>query len=665
MGFTLCAGTEIGAYTGSDCRTAVENAGRILRRDLTKRFGAAERAENEIALVNAGADRPEEFVIAVRGGRMELRAGDALGFVYGLLYISERFLKIRPFWFWMDQRIGKMAPVEVPDGTYTGDMPAVRFRGWFINDEVLLKKWSIDGDPSEPWRMAFEALLRCGGNMVIPGTDRDAHLYRGLAASFGLWITHHHAEALGAEFFAREYPELEPNYDDYPELFQKQWEDAVRAQKDMKVVWCLGFRGQGDAPFWAYDTTGKYGTDEARGAMISKMIRLQRSVVERYVADPVFCTNLYGEVMELYARGCVDFDPDIIKIRADNGFGRMVTRRRGNHDPRVSAMPEDREEHGGVYYHVSFYDLQAANHMTMFPNSVDFVNAELDAVLGKGLSEYWIINCSNIRPHVYMLDAVRKKWFGREISDETHSREFAGDYLGGSESAAACYRAYSKAQLAFGPEPDRHAGEQFYCEIPRMIVHQFFVDRNKPAPGLRWLTNADSLAGQVKYFAGLCGNQIPALRALWERCKQSGAEVITLHARLQVLGAEGGALLGTGFEKLDAEDFRGAFMAFGEAAERFLEADRALRESEKGVWKGFYQNDCFADYKHTAYMLQKLMGLVRELGDSPAHEKWYRLAFMDRRDRSVKVLLVEDNHPTDWELYLKFKENRLEGKEDG
>lgn len=24
-----------------------------------------------------------------------------------------------------------------------------------------------------PWEMVFEALLRCGGNLVIPGTDKE------------------------------------------------------------------------------------------------------------------------------------------------------------------------------------------------------------------------------------------------------------------------------------------------------------------------------------------------------------------------------------------------------------------------------------------------------------------------------------------------------------
>lgn len=636
---------------------AVMNAADILERDISRRLISSGDAKSLISLVPSPMSRPEEFTVTVSDGAMSVAACDDLGFVYGLLYISEKFLGIPPFWFWMDVKLQRLPPVAVPEGSYKGKKPAVKYRGWFINDEVLISRWSVNGDSAEPWRMAFEALLRCGGNMVIPGTDKDSHRYRALASSYGLIITHHHAEALGAEFFLREYPDLEPNYDDHPELFQKQWEDAVLAQKDMRVVWCLGFRGQGDSPFWANDTTGKYDTDEKRGAMISSMIRLQRAIVEKHVASPVFCTNLYGEVMELYARGLVDIDPDIIKIRADNGFGKMVTRRRGSHDPRVSSLPAEPEERGGIYYHASFYDLQAAAHITMLPVSVDFVNSELDRVFSKNLSEYWLINCSNIRPHAYMLDAIRKKWFGEELSDDSHSLRFAATYFGGSEKIARCYREYAPAQLPFGPEPDQRAGEQFYCELPRTVVHQFFHDRLSPASALRWLTDAGTLSGQVRYFASLCKNALPGLAALWDKCRDAGGEPIALQSHLQLLGAMAGVKLGEGFEHLENNDYLHAFISFGDAARLFLDADVALRSSERGVFAGFYRNDCFADYKHTAFMLQKLMGYVRELGDSPAHDGWYRLAYMSKRDRPIRVLLVEDNHPTDWELYLKFKEN--------
>jgi hypothetical protein len=97
--------------------------------------------------------------------------------------------------------------------------------------------------------MVFETLLRCGGNMVIPGTDKNALRYRTLASEMGLYITHHHAEPLGAEMFARAYPDL---------------------------------------------------------------------------------------------------PADVIKIWADNGYGKMVSRRQMNHNPRIAALPPENDsgKHG-------------------------------------------------------------------------------------------------------------------------------------------------------------------------------------------------------------------------------------------------------------------------------------------------------------------------------
>lgn len=192
------------------------------------------------------------------------------------------------------------------------------------------------------------------------------------------------------------------------ELFYKLWEDAVIEQKDCNVVWNLCFRGQGDCPFWSSDTSGQFDTPQKRGKLISNIIKKQCDIVKKYVKNPVFCTNLYGEIMELYKDGYIELDEGIIKVKADNGYGKMVTRRRDNHAARVSSMPVKDGGRQGIYYHVSFYDLQAANHITMLPNTVDFVNRELSDVLENGGDDFWVINCSNVRPHTYYLDAVRK-----------------------------------------------------------------------------------------------------------------------------------------------------------------------------------------------------------------------------------------------------------------
>lgn len=110
--------------------------------------------------------------------------------------------------------------------------------------------------------MAFEALLRCGSNVVIPGTDSNSKRYASLASAMGLWITHHHAEPLGAEMFLRAYPDKNPSFKEHPDLFRHLWKEGIERQKKERIIWNLGFRGQGDTPFWEqdpfYDTPTAY-----------------------------------------------------------------------------------------------------------------------------------------------------------------------------------------------------------------------------------------------------------------------------------------------------------------------------------------------------------------------------------------------------------------------
>lgn len=663
MAFKLCRGTAVICENDS---MPVNNAVSILRRDIEKRFYATDNEKNEIRLTKASGLESEDFIIIVSEDNITVSAGDELGFVYGLLYISEKFIGIQPFWFWMDSRIEKIDFSEIECGQYRAAKPIIKYRGWFVNDEVLLMKWSIDGDRIEPWKMVFEALLRCGGNTVIAGTDKNLAPCSRIASEMGLWITHHHAAPLGAEMFVRAYPNEKPNYAENPELFHRLWEDGVKSQRDMKVIWTLGFRGQGDCPFWSSDSSGLFNTPEKRGRLISDIIGKQSELVRKYVKNPILATNLYGEVTELYEKGYISLDDDIIKISADNGYGKMVSRRRGIESGRVSSMPTHPINHGGIYYHVSFYDLQAANHITIFPGSVDFVNRELDGVLEMNMTDCWIINCSNVRPHVYFLDAIREKWFGRSISDEEHSREFADAYFGGSEEIARAYSDYHDAMIRYGDEEDELAGEQFYTENVRVLTHAIINGNEGGVSELKWLTGDCRTGEQVERFTGLCRDNLDNISRFYSRCLRVSASLcgnaktlfdatLLMQTAIHYYCTRGVVAFGDGYREYERGEMKNAFVRFGDSAEEFRAAEKAMRGSEYGVWRNFYQNDCFADIKHTSYMAEKLMGYVRERGDNSHHDKWYRDVVYSPEDRYVYTLLVTDNHMTDDELYRAFK----------
>jgi len=417
--FLLSGSTKI-AFTG-DITVPLTHAFDILLRDMEKVFGHKFDLEREsppadIIVREAGENSPiyrkvEAFHIHFEQDPardkliMMLEGSDELGIIYGLLYISREYLGVDPFWFWTDKDPAKKEIIEIPAEEYISPPYRVRYRGWFVNDEVCLIGWTDTyPPPKEVWHPVFETLLRLGGNMVIPGTDLPrSGIHWDLASDMGLYITHHHAEPLGAEMFFRAYPDHEASYDKNAALFEGLWREAIEKQKDKKAVWVLGFRGQGDCPFWEQDPS--YNTPKLRGELISKVIRRQYEMICEYAENPPCSAYLYGEITELYRQGYIDFPEGVIKIWADNGYGKMVSRRQGNHNPRVPSLPSpDEEGPHGVYYHVTFHDLQASNHLTMFPSDPNLIRNEIIKAFNLGADRYLAVNSGNIRPHVYLLD---------------------------------------------------------------------------------------------------------------------------------------------------------------------------------------------------------------------------------------------------------------------
>lgn len=663
----LNANTQVtGAQTA-----AVRDAAKNLHRDIRKVFCRTQQPGCQVRLENGKAEK-ECFWIGVREGALVIQASDELGFIYGIYEISRTFLGVPAFWFWNDQEPQHREEVRIPDGYQFRSRPfRVKYRGWFVNDEVLLHTWMVDREKDKPWEMVFEALLRCGGNMVIPGTDRNARKYAALASGMGLFITHHHAEPLGADMFARVYPDLIPSYDEYPEKFHGLWKDALERQKNEKVIWNLGFRGQGDKPFWADDA--RYQSDGERGKLMGALIKKQYDYVKGMDADAVCCTNLYGEVMDLYQKGCLHLPDDVMKIWADNGYGKMVSRRQGNRNPRICALPEKKEEANGIYYHVSFYDLQAANHITMLQNAPEFVKKELEQVLERGGDDFWLINCSNVKPHVYYLDFIAQLWRDGDIDLERHRKGYVEKYYGLEEAGQIAERLkeYPLYAAAYGKEEDEHAGEQFTNHVARILVTQYMKDHKERSGELLWATEGRTLAQQVRWYQKICQDGAASYGEYLRKCMQTDAllsgkgqelfrDSVLLQVRIHAHCFRGALLLcGSLLDGLEG-NYQGAFYRAGKARKEYLKADSALREREHGKWQGFYGNECLTDIKQTAWVLQGLMAYLRALGDGPHYYRWQREYLYAEKDRRVMLIMNMENHLRDEELFA-LMEAKLEG----
>lgn len=644
---------------------AMEN----LRRDLSFVCLPALHAGGEVRLVLGGGLEPEGYIVQERNGALEVQAEDARGFIYGIYAVSRELLGVQDFWFWNDQQFSRRDAVTVPEGyRLESRSSAVRYRGWFVNDEVLLDTWTVNRKSERPWEMVFETLLRCGGNMVIPGTGQNSQKYRDLAVSMGLIITHHHAEPLGAEMFARAWPELQASYAEHPDKFQKLWEDALEEQAAYEVIWNLGFRGQGDRPFWEDDP--QYDTPEARGELMGRLICEQYELVQARFPGAVCATNLYGETMELYREGHLRLPDQIIKIWADNGYGAMVSRRQGNHNPRIPALPEAGNDGAhGIYYHASFYDLQAASHMTMLPNPPDFVADTLQTVLKRSMNDFWIINCSNVKPHVFTLGLISQIWRDGHVDTEAYLRDYAARYFDQTCASGVeqCFRAYYQAALPYGANPDDHAGEQFSNYVTRMLVSQYVRNEEHCEPNLFWATDSFTLEEQIIWFARLCEQGTEQYASALRVCEVQALQMpeasqcllrdsVLLQTEIYYRCYQGAALACRSLLEALRRNYQQAFYHAGLAREAFETANAAMRGREHGKWHGFYANECLTDVKQTAWLLGHYMGCLRIKGDGPHFYQWHREFLYSPEDARVMLITNMENHLTDRELFALMKE---------
>ncbi|NMM93080.1 glycosyl hydrolase 115 family protein [Bifidobacterium oedipodis] len=616
---------------------------------------------------------------------LAISAGDDFGFIYGLYHISRELLGVPDLWFWMDWRPPHAGAVEVPDDYRFESQPfAVAERGWFVNDEVLLMGWSLDNDPDLPWQMVFEALLRCGGNMVIPGTGNNSARHAVAAVARGLKIAQHHAEPLGARLFSSAYPDFNPSWDEHKDLFIGLWRESLAAHAGQHVIWNVGFRGQGDSPFWCADPS--YDTDEKRGALMSEIIRLQRAMVLE--SDPAArcCVYLYGETLELYRQGMLNLPDDVIKIWSDNGFGRMVTRRQGNHNPRVDAMPNP-NDHGaqGIYYHASFYDLQAANHITTLPNQPAHIIRELGAVLARGGDAFWVVNSSNVKPHAYYLDLIARLWRGgapaqaaaadtdcarnaidpacQSIADQ-QTWDFAATYYGESDACmvAGAYQAYFDAAVPFGEHWDEHAAEQYFNHGPRELITQFMRDRTAPCSDLIWATGERPLIEQIgivdkaavsgmERYDTLGKRNIATADGMTDHAARLFDDSIALHTRIYAHCCKATHLVCEALRDGLQSEWQQAFWHAGLARREFQRARKAMLSREHGRWHGFYANECLTDVAQSAWVVSGLMAFLRTMGDGPHFYQWQRDFIYSREEAKVTTLLNLENHLTDDELF--------------
>lgn len=658
----------------------LNHALRIISRDHESVFGHPALLGTEASIIirfaEDGDSCPEwpeafclRFVSKDDAMALHIIGRDELGVIFGMLHYSRHMLGIDPFWFWAELPPARRKSVLVLLDNYDSLKPKVRYRGWFVNDEVCLIGWKEQYPPEEEvWLPVFEALLRCGGNMVIPGTDLPrSGVHHKLAAEMGLWITHHHAEPLGAEMFLRAYPGKQASYQKHPELFERLWEEAIQRQKDEKVVWVLSFRGQGDKPFWENDPN--FDTPTKRGSLISSVVRKQYDMVLRHVKEPVCCMAMYGEIAELYKQGHIEVPAEVIKVWADNGYGKMVSRRHGNLNLRVPALPAGKDGGlNGVYYHVTFHDLQASNHLTMFASNPELIVEELEQAFSAGAGEYLLVNSGNVLQHLFPLGLVSKLWSSGEADAGEELRYFTERlYMSNQQDIASLYLDYAECTIPYGPNPDDRAGDEFYHHPARQIMGHWLRGVKDCDEKLIWATGHASFLEQVRWFREKAETAVPGWENLKKRCLnllqllpiEEGRRLrhqFLVQIEIHLSGAQGLGSICRAYEAFEGGHYPLSFVYASEAVWYYRECEKALRKAEEGQWEHFYRADWLTNVANTIGHADIVRKFLRIQEDSPDMFLWYKAYLMPETEKHIYLENTHRNPLSDDELAKRLKE---------
>lgn len=285
------------------------------------------------------------------------------------------------------------------------------------------------------------------------------------------------------------------------------------------------------------------------------------------------------------------------------------------------------------------------------------------------MQDYWLINCSNVKPHIYYLDFISEIWKKGTIDIEEHRKRYADLYYGVKNSAyvAERIREYFQYALPYGEREDEHAGEQFTNHVARILVSQFMHDRQQKAEELFWATDAETLRGQVLWYRELCEKGQKQYRIYLEKCHETKWKLtddirefyedsILLQSSILYHCCLGALKIAEALLEALANNWKTAFYLAGKARKEYLSANQDMRNREHGKWNGFYENECLTDVKQTAWVLEGLMSFLRNMGDGPHFYQWQREFLYSEEDRKIMLIMNMENHLRDLEIFTLMEE---------
>jgi hypothetical protein len=390
-----------------------------------------------------------------------IAGSDQRGTIYGAYDLSKN-IGVSPWHFWDDVPVAHHDELYVLPGRHTQGTPAVRYRGFFINDEnPATGTWAPEyfGPGKAPgypgglnaayFAKVFETLLRLKANYLWPAVwgrafaedDPENHA---TATRYGVVMgTSHEAPMMrGIEEWNRHPAGTgEWSFRRNADAIKDYWRFGAERMRDQNIegVITLGMRGNGDVSLPDGD-----GID-----LMSSIIDSQRSILaDTGLIDRPQVQTLYKEVQRYWDKG---YRPpsDVTVVFCDDNWGNL----RKLPDPSLPA----RGGGYGIYYH---FDYVGDGRNYKWADTVNLANTweQLHLAYTSGVDRLWVVNVGDLKneelPTQFFLDYAwnPSRWPVSRLGEWT--RQFAAQNFGESlaPAIAALLEDYSHLQSRRKPE---------------------------------------------------------------------------------------------------------------------------------------------------------------------------------------------------------------------
>ncbi|RBM20857.1 glycosyl hydrolase 115 family protein [Streptomyces sp. PT12] len=351
-----------------------------------------------------------------------IAGSDQRGTIYGI-YETSRQMGVSPWHWWDDVPARRHAELYALPGRHTQGTPAVKYRGFFINDEnPALGTWAPaffgpghapgfpNGFTSEFWAKIFEVMLRLKANYLWPAVwgrafAEDDPLNHATATAYGVVMgTSHEAPMMrGIEEWNRHATAavrdedgaiVTPGEDPYggtgewsfvrnSEAIEAYWRDGVRRMVDegFEGVITLGMRGNGDVSL----------PDGDGIELMESILASQREIIEETFEGDITeipqVQTLYKEVQRYWDQGLRPPE-DVTVIFCDDNWGNM------RKVPDLS-LPE-RPGGYGIYYH---FDYVGGGRNYKWVDTINLASTweQLHLCHQYGIDRLWMVNVGDMK----------------------------------------------------------------------------------------------------------------------------------------------------------------------------------------------------------------------------------------------------------------------------